>query len=154
MREVQKIWGTDRLPWGRLAGALVAMSLVFGVIFAFLGIYDTNGVPFLKRVVFWFATTFTGVVSACLALPLFPSSSLGKHGFWLRIIPIALLVSVPVTFVLTVFNPNFGLDSSFTFWLRQYGLVVPISVLVVGLGHVLLAYFGNPSLGGLITEDG
>lgn len=143
MREVQEIFGANRAATARLAGLLVSASLLFGIVFAFLGIYDTSGVSFFKRVVFWFVTTFTGTVCAWFLLPLFPATTFGRYGYWLRIAPIALVVSLPVTVVLTIFNPNFDFGSSLLFWLRQYGLVVPISILVVAIGHMLAAFVGN-----------
>lgn len=145
MREMQPSSMPERHPLGFVIAATVMVSLGFGVLFALLGVYDTNIVPIHKRIVFWTATMITGIGGALLVLPFFPNCEVGSRPYWLRIVPIALIVSVPVTFVLTFFNPQFGLNSSLSHWLYQYVLVLQISLIVIGMGHLGFALWGRRS---------
>lgn len=127
------------MPISQTIGLVVGASVLLGLIFAFFSVYDTNSVPFWKRVIFWTATMITGLGASVLVLPLFPRDSLGQYGLWLRIIPIAIIVSLPVTVVLAAFQGNTGIDAPFARWIYMYGRVLPISLLVIALQHIFFA---------------
>jgi len=119
-------------------GLMVAIAL--GAVFAFLGVYDTNTVPFIHRFIFWTATMVTGSLATAVTAPWALRSSLARNGPIIPILVIAALNAIPVTFILTFFNTHFDLSSPFTVWVEQY--VYIIALVVAAGGYVSLAALG------------
>ena len=116
--------------------------LAFGFVFSILGVYDTSGLPFYMRFTFWTATMATGIIASVLVTPLIANRVLkGQHPA-LHIFVGSLIVSIPVTFVLTIFNPTFSLNSSLIIWATQYGYVLIISLVVGATGYPFMKKIG------------
>ena len=120
----------------------MAISVALGAFFAFLGVYDTNALPFYKRFVFWTATMITGSLATAITAPWALKSSLARHGPVMPILVVAALNAIPVTFVITLFNSSFSLSSPFTVWVEQYVYVYIIALVIAAGGYICLAAMG------------
>lgn len=116
--------------------------LAFGAAFSVLGVYDTHELPAYMRYTFWTTTMFVGVISSVLAMPYIVNGILkDKHPFF-HILCVSLLCSIPVTVVLTIFNPSFGVSSPLYFWGLQYFYVLLVSLVVGSILYPLLHMMG------------
>ncbi len=113
-------------------------SVLIGGLCAFLGIYNTNEMPFFNSFVFWVSTMLVGNLSAGLLLPLVINRWLVKRSLLLQLSSVVVLMSIPVTFVLAAYDHNYGLDWSFQFWLLQYRYVFVISAILIFLGYFIV----------------
>lgn len=85
----------------------LASTLALGAIFAFLGVYDTDNLPFHMRYVFWTTTMVTGTVTSALASPWVFNHLLRGHNLLLQLVVVAAIVSCPVLLVIVGFNTGF-----------------------------------------------
>ena len=113
-------------------------SILIGGLFAFLGIYNTNAMPFFNSFVFWVSTMLVGNLSTGLLLPLVINRWLAKHSLLVQLSCIVILMSIPVTFVLAAFDHNYGVDWSIQFWLLQYRYVIVISAILIFVGYFVV----------------
>ena len=120
----------------------LAVAVGLGFLFAFLGVYNTNDLPFYKRFVFWTATMITGSLATALVAPGVFNSSLAARGPVFPIIVIAALISIPVLFVLAAFDVGFDLASPFTVWVSQYVHVFAIAMVTTTGGYFTLSALG------------
>ena len=121
---------------------IALVILAFGVVFSILGVYDTHGLPFYMRFTFWTATMATGIIASILATPFVANRALeGQHPV-LHICVGALIASVPVTLVLTLFNSTFNFNSSLKIWVIQYGYVLIISLVVGASSYPFMKKIG------------
>ena len=111
----------------------ILIVLGLGLLFAWLGVYDTADLSFVDRTVFWSTTMATGAGSSLLIAPRLWSDD-NAWPVWLRIGAVAAFVSVPVTFVLFAFS---GWSSSLAYILVQYGYVFVISLIVTAGTYVV-----------------
>lgn len=124
-------------------GLQIAFAIfAFAIVFSILGVYDTHVLPLYMRLTFWTATMAVGIITSVLVTPFMVNKALkGKHPI-VHIICGALIASVPVTLVLTIFNPTFNHNSPIYVWAIQFGYVLVISLIVGGIGYPSLAKLG------------
>lgn len=108
---------------GRFFGVVVSL----GLIFAWLGVYNTGELPFLSRAVFWTVTMAVGAGSAMLIAPMIWNDKFSHWPAAFKIALVALIVSVPVTVVLLLFN---GGPHSVNHTIVQYVYVLIISMII------------------------
>ncbi len=118
-----------------------AIVLGLGLIFAWLGVYDTGQVPFGKRLIFWTSTMAVGAVSAQLLAAYFWSKRFDQWSAPVKIGILAMLVSIPVTAVLFIFN---GAPHNINHVLIQYTYVLVIS-LIISTGMYVAATYQSAS---------
>ncbi len=120
------------------AGAVLAL----GAIFAFLGVYDTNNLPFHQRFVFWTTTMLVGTGAAALFGPWIFNRALRDQNIMVRLAAIAAINSVPVTLVLAGFYTEVAFQWPFGVWAMQFLRVFAISMIVVGGGYMAARALG------------
>lgn len=98
-----------------------------GLLFSWLGVYDTGQVPFYKRFVFWTATMAVGAGSSVFIAPYMWSDRFEAWPAPFKIAIVAFAVSFPVTIVLFLFN---GGPYSLNHTLIQFVYVLIISLIV------------------------
>ena len=85
--------------------------IVLGLIFAFLGIYDTDSLAIGPRIVFWTTVMCLGAVLLSVVEPLVYGRLLKTFYHIFQIVLIAIIVSVPIT----VFHASLNAGFSFQF---------------------------------------
>lgn len=121
---------------------IVLVILAFGFVFSILGVYDTYALPFYMRLTFWTATMATGLLATILIMPILVKRILNGHHPIVQVFIGSCLASVPVTLVITVFNPTFSFESSLKIWALQFGYVLIISLIVAGVAYPFLKKIG------------
>lgn len=121
----------------------LAVSLLLGLVFAFLGVYDTNSKPFFHRFVFWSATMVAGILTTGFVAPLTFNRLFPNQHRFIQLCIIAAIISFPVTLVLAGFDHNYGTDWSSFVWLLQYRYVVVISLILIFGGYFILKAQGR-----------
>lgn len=101
--------------------------LGLGLLFAWLGVYDTGDVPFFERSVFWTATMAVGAGSAIFVAPFFWSERFEHWPAPFKIAAVAMVVSCPVVVVLFLFN---GGPQSVNHVVIQFVYVLIISLII------------------------
>lgn len=124
--------------YAQIAGIILA----FGFAFTLLGVYDTHTLPFYMRLTFWTVTMATGIITTFLLMPAIVNKWLRDYPPTLQVLLCAILASFPVTFVLTFFNPTFGLDSSLIRWGWQFGYVLVVSIIVGIVNYPFMKWAG------------
>ena len=119
----------------------LAVAIALGWIFAFLGVYDTNAMPFFKRFVFWTSTMLVGSLGSAIAGIYFWRTSL-RNKPPLLIGAVAILTSFPVLMVIAGYNSALNFNTSLAGWFDQYVYVLIISMIVVTGGYLALAASG------------
>lgn len=115
-------------------------SILLGLLFAFLGVYDTNRQPFFHRTIFWTSTMVVGIFTTAITAPWVMNRWLPDLHRYLQLFILALIISVPVTLVLAGYDHKKGADWTITIWLLQYRYVMVISlILLYGSYFVLKA---------------
>lgn len=114
------------------------VSILLGGLFAYLGVYNTDTIPFFNRFVFWVSTMLVGNLSTGLLIPLVFNHWLPNRPVIVQLSCIVVLISIPVTFVLAAYDHNHGLDWSLNVWLVQYRYVVVISAILIFVGYFML----------------
>ena len=118
--------------------ACVALALVF----AFLGIYDSDNMALPSRIVFWTVIMCMGGLMVAVAEPLvFGRLLRGAHPV-LQLGVISVILSVPITIILGGLNTGFQFNFSAVNWVLQFLNVMVISVIVV-CGRYLVSQFIN-----------
>lgn len=121
---------------------IALVILAFGFVFSVLGVYDTYGLPFYMRFTFWTTTMATGIIASILPAPFISKYIFKDHHPIYQIVLGSFIASIPVTFVLTVFNPTFSLNSSLKIWIIQFGYVLVISLVVGATGYPFMKKIG------------
>ena len=121
-------------------GAVVVLAQ--GALFAFLGVYDSDKLPFFDRFIFWTSTMVTGTVATAFVAPWVLNSALRDRHTALQVIAVALIISLPITFVILLFNAPSGYLLSPQVWGGAYMSVAAISLVLVAGGYVGLRAFG------------
>jgi hypothetical protein len=121
-------------------GAGIVLGL--GVLFAWLGVYETGGIPFLPRALYWSATMAVGSLTGLWAVPFIRRTALPNQPLAIQLPVIAFITSVPVT-ALVAGLPVFGDEGGFHIadYVSQFGYVFVISMLIT------LCAFGLTMLG-------
>ncbi len=107
----------------RFTGIVVGL----GLLFSWLGVYDTGQVPFYKRFVFWTATMAVGAGSAMFVAPFMWNDRFESWPAPFKIAIVAFTVSFPVTIVLFAFN---GGPYSVNHAIVQFVYVLIISLII------------------------
>lgn len=111
-------------------------TLALGAVFAFLGVYDTNNLPFQKRYIFWTSTMVTGSAAGALAGPwVFTDFLRGRHPV-LQLAVVAAIVSCPVLLVIVGFSTGFTSAWPVNDLPMQFARVFAISFIVLGGTYV------------------
>jgi len=124
-----------------ILGAL-AFSLVFGVLFSFWSVYNTDYMPFQERFVFWTCTFVVGNLATALVTPWVIDDVLRDRHPALHILLISAIVSVPVTLVLAAFQYGFNPLWPPLDWAVRYGYVIVISLTNITIGYIAFKAFG------------
>ena len=120
----------------------VVVALALGAVFAFLGVYDTDNLPFHKRYVFWTTTMVTGTVTSALASPwIFNQLLRGRHTV-LQLAVVAAMVSCPVLLVIVGFNTGFTGPWPTNDLPMQFARVFAISFILVSGTYVAAKALG------------
>lgn len=121
---------------------IALVILAFGFVFSILGVYDTHRLPFYMRFTFWTTTMATGIIASILPAPFISNHLFKDHHPIYQIVLGSFIASIPVTFVLTVFNPTFSFNSSLKIWIIQFGYVLVISLVVGAAGYPFMKKIG------------
>jgi LytTr DNA-binding domain len=135
---------STRAPAGRIpAWAMTvlrggAISVGLGVIFAWLGVYQSGEIPFPERIVYWSALIALGSAAALLINPLvFDRWMAGSHPA-LQIAVVSCVISVPITIGLVAIEyVSVGRLAEPGWWWVQFGYVLVISALLTTGGWAL-----------------
>ena len=115
----------------------LVVSLLLGVIFAFLGVYSTNSLPFYKRYVFWTATMLTGYFSIAFAGPWTFYRLLPNQHRVIQLSVVILCISIPIAFVIAAFEINTHDLWDMNSWILRYIYVCVISSIVVSISYLV-----------------
>lgn len=124
-----------------------ATVLGLGAVFSFLGVYDTDNLPFYQRYVFWTATMLTGALGTALTGPWVFDRLLPDRNPALQLACVAAIISFPVWLVIGAF------EASLTgFWPLndvplQYLRTFAVSMIVIGGSYIAARALGL--IGGL-----
>jgi len=115
-----------------------AISIGLGVIFAWLGVYQSGEIPFPERIVYWSALIALGSAAAMLINPLvFDRWMAGSHPV-LQIAVVSCVISVPITIGLVAIEyVSVGRLAEPGWWWVQFGYVLVISALLTTGGWAL-----------------
>ena len=115
-----------------------AISVGLGVIFAWLGVYQSGEIPFPERIVYWSALIALGSAAAMLINPLvFDRWMAGSHPA-LQIAAVSCVISIPITIGLVAIEyVSVGTLAEPGGWWVQFGYVLVISGLLTTGGWAL-----------------
>lgn len=115
------------MQFGKQILEFLAIVVSISFLLSFLGVYGTGTLPMHQRLFFWGATVTTGALSGYLIGPtLWKGRFSGLHGS-LKILAIAVAVSLPVTLVLFALS---GWPSNLPHIIAQFGYVLIISLVI------------------------
>lgn len=112
-----------------------AIVLGLGLIFAWLGVYNTGRLPFYKSVVFWSSTMAVGLGTSLLVSPYIWGPRFANMAAIFKIGIAAALISIPVTLVLMAFFNS--APWQLIYFLMQYAYVLVISLIVTSAAYLL-----------------
>jgi len=119
-----------------LRGGAICVGL--GVIFAWLGVYQSGEIPFPERIVYWSALIALGSAAAMLINPLvFDRWMAGSHPA-LQIAAVSCVISIPITIGLVAIEyVSVGTLAEPGGWWVRFGYVLVISGLLTTGGWAL-----------------
>lgn len=127
-----------------------ASVLGLGALFSFLGVYDSDALPFYQRYIFWTATMLSGTLATALAGPfVFDRLLAGRHTV-LQLAAVAALISFPVWLVIGVFEASLTGAWPFNDLPLQYLRTFAVSMLVISGSYIAaraLGMIGGPAGG-------
>lgn len=104
---------------------------ILAAVFAFLGVYDTDTLPFLSKFAYWVTIMFVGAIATALAEPwVFGRLMRDQHPLF-QLAVIAALVSIPIGVGLAGVNTDFDFAWSLTNWALQFITVWVIAFIIV-----------------------
>ena len=109
----------------------LVVSVLLGAGFAFLGVYNTNNIPFFTRFVFWTSTMVVGIFTTGLITPWITNRLLPEQHIFIQLMVISILISMPVTLVLAGFDSDLAADWTVKIWFIQFNYVLAISVILL-----------------------
>ncbi len=121
----------------RIIAGLVA-TFVLSAVFAFLGVYDSNTMPFLQRLFFWGSTISTGVVTGLLFSDWIFKGPLAEQNTALKLIVLSAIVSIPVVIVLAAFSGGLTGGWPLYNWPLQFFLSFFIAIILNTGAYVAL----------------
>lgn len=120
----------------------LSVSLALGVLFAFLGVYDTDMLPARTRYIFWTSTMVTGTGATALAGPwVFERALPGRHPA-LQLAAVAAIISLPVWLVIQGFTASLTGRWPLNDVPMQFLRIFAVSFIVVGGGYMGARLFG------------
>lgn len=111
-----------------------AIVMGLGLIFAWLGVYNTGELPFYKSFVFWTTTMAVGAGTSVVLAPLVWGPRFEEVGAIFKIGIAAAIISIPVTLILVFFFAPGNLGPGRL--LSQYTYVLVISLIVTTAAYV------------------
>ena len=115
-------------------GRFCAIVIGLGLIFAWLGVYNTGRLPFYQGFIFWTSTMAVGAGTSVLIGPLVWGPRFEEMPAIFKIGIAAAIISIPVTLTLMLF---FSLDPwSLSRFFVQYAYVLVISLIVTTGAYV------------------
>lgn len=108
----------------------VGAAIVLAIIFALLGIYDTNNLALLPRLSLWTSIMLIGTIIIFLTEPMVFRRLLKDSHPAIQIIAIAFTISLPITVFLVGVNTQFSFDRPPAYWVSQFVGVMIISLLI------------------------
>ena len=121
----------------RIANDIVRFCVIvigLGLIFAWLGVYNTGRLPFYQSFIFWTSTMAVGAGTSLIIAPLVWGPRFEHIAAIFKIGVAAAIISIPVTMVLMLF---FSIDPwGPTKFLSQYTYVLVISLIVTTAAFV------------------
>lgn len=124
-----------------ILGAVATFFLV-SVLFTFLGVYDTNTMPFLEGFLYWCSTLGAGTVMGLLLIPWVFKGPLSNRPAFLKLIILSSISSLPVVIVLAAYSGGLTGGWPASNWLIQYALTFPITLLINSVGYLALTAMG------------
>ncbi|MAW79206.1 MAG: hypothetical protein CMI63_03130 [Parvularcula sp.] len=126
-------------------GAATVLGL--GAVFSFLGVYDTDNLPFYQRYVFWTATMLTGALGTALTGPWVFDRLLPGRNPALQLACVAAIISFPVWLVIGVFEASLTGSWPLNDVPLQYLRTFAVSMIVIGGSYIAARALGL--IGGL-----
>ncbi len=117
-------WAVTTIRW-------TAVSVGLGMIFAWLGVYETSSFPLPERIGYWTLLIAIGVVTSLVFTPLLFEKWLVKFHPVVPIVAASMIVSIPVTAGIIILEA--GSDGTLTppiWWVTQYLYVLVISLIL------------------------
>lgn len=111
-----------------------AIVIGLGLIFAWLGVYNTGRLPFYQSFVFWTSTMAVGAGASVLVGPFVWGPRFTDVAAIFKIGAASAIISVPVTLVLLIFFNGGAWNLTTT--VMQYGYVLVISLIVTTAAYV------------------
>jgi hypothetical protein len=116
----------------------VAAFLIVSALFTFLGVYDSNTMPFLKGFFFWCSTIGIATITGLLIFSWVFNGPLHKWSTPLKIIVLSAISSFPVVIVLAAHSGGLTGGWPAINWLVQYALTFPIAVVINSVCYLAL----------------
>lgn len=123
----------DRLQ-SLLQTAAIILALAIG--FTFFGIYNNGTAPWI-RFLMWLVTIGTGVLASGFIIPFVFGTRFEPWPLAVRVLAGSILIAIPVTLSLAVFDLTFNGRLSPAFIPIQYAYVFAITLVLVMGGYVL-----------------
>jgi len=117
-------WAVNIIRW-------TVISAVLGVIFAWLGVYETGAIPLPERVGYWTILMLIGAMTSLAVTPLIFEKWLVKFHPAVPIIVVSAIISLPITAGLVVIEAvGDGTITPPLWWIEQYLYVLVISAIL------------------------
>ncbi len=124
MSEPRPAWAVDIAKW-------TAISVVLGLIFAWLGVYQTSAIPFPERFGYWTVLIAIGAGTSLIITPLLFEKWLVKFHPAVPILAASLIISLPITAGIVAIDAiSDGQVAAPNWWALQYLYVLVISVIL------------------------
>lgn len=114
----------------------ILVSLGLGVLFAFLGVYETSQFPFGVRIMFWSGLIGLGFASSAFISPWVFDGPLSGQPTALQLVVAAALIALPVTAGLLLIDAADGRMAAPRSWPVQYIYALTISLIMAVGGWV------------------
>ncbi|HOY77447.1 MAG TPA: LytTR family DNA-binding domain-containing protein [Hyphomonadaceae bacterium] len=121
----------SRPPWAVDIAKWTAISVVLGLIFAWLGVYQTGQIPFPERFGYWTVLIAIGAGTSLIITPLLFEKWLVKFHPAVPILVASLIISLPITAGIVAIDAiSDGTVSAPQWWALQYLYVLVISLIL------------------------
>ncbi len=117
-------WAVNIIRWS-------AISVGLGVMFAWLGVYQTGVIPFPQRVGYWTLLIAIGAGTSLIITPLLFEKWLVKFHPAVPILVAAIIISVPITAgIIAIEAAGDGTIAPPGWWAQQYLYVLVVSLIL------------------------
>ena len=111
-----------------------AIVIGLGLLFAWLGVYNTGRLPFYQSFIFWTSTMAVGAGTSILVSPLIWGPRFEQVAPLFKIGAASAIISIPVTLTLIIFFSNQAI--TLQIFLIQFSYVLVISLIVTTGAYV------------------